>query len=81
MKIHSIRRTNLLRTYCERFVASLMFDKKSSAIVMHSILKLEIYRGIKYTVFVLNTAVYRLAVLTISTLPTNYNLLSFVHCC
>ena len=32
-----------------------------------------------YTVFLLNTAVYRLAVLTINTLPTKHNLLSFVH--
>ena len=32
-----------------------------------------------YTVFLLNTAVYHLAVLTISTLPTKHNLLSFVH--
>jgi len=30
-------------------------------------------------VFILNTAAYRLAVLTVSTLPTELSLLSFVH--
>jgi len=32
-----------------------------------------------YTVFLLNTSVYRLSVLTISTLSTQHNLLSFLH--